>query len=146
MAIFAYRLSRERRDISQIEMLGKFAGAVGNYNAHVAAYPEIKWPQIAEELVMSLGLKFNPYVPQVCYIEKVLVIHQIRSQVRLHIVQGNLGVANGDLSHLSTKLPISRWQVYFLLSLYLYHLPQFCFIIFASPYSFGITCTWIKQI
>uniref|UniRef100_A0A1S3Y755 Adenylosuccinate lyase-like n=1 Tax=Nicotiana tabacum TaxID=4097 RepID=A0A1S3Y755_TOBAC len=110
MAIFAYRLSRERRDISQIEMLGKFAGAVGNYNAHVAAYPEIKWPQIAEELVMSLGLKFNPYVPQVCYIEKVLVIHQIRSQVRLHIVQGNLGVANGDLSHLSTKLPISRWQ------------------------------------
>lgn len=86
MAIFAYRLSRERRDISQIEMLGKFAGAVGNYNAHVAAYPEIKWPQIAEELVMSLGLRFNPYVPQVCYIERVLVIHKRSSHVRLHMV------------------------------------------------------------
>lgn len=67
MAIFAYRLSGERKEISQIEMLGKFAGAVGNYNAHVAAYPEVNWPQIAEEFVMSLGLKFNPYVPQVCY-------------------------------------------------------------------------------
>lgn len=67
MAIFAYRLSRERREISQIKMLGKFAGAVGNYNAHVAAYPEINWPEIAEEFVSSLGLEFNPYVPQVCY-------------------------------------------------------------------------------
>ncbi|KAF3651336.1 Adenylosuccinate lyase [Capsicum annuum] len=64
MAIFAFRLSRARREISQIEMLGKFAGAVGNYNAHIAAYPEISWPEIAEEFVVSLGLKFNPYVPQ----------------------------------------------------------------------------------
>ncbi|PHT51268.1 Adenylosuccinate lyase [Capsicum baccatum] len=62
MAIFAFRLSRARREISQIEMLGKFAG---NYNAHIAAYPEISWPEVAEEFVVSLGLKFNPYVPQI---------------------------------------------------------------------------------
>ncbi|XP_019261015.1 PREDICTED: uncharacterized protein LOC109238973 isoform X2 [Nicotiana attenuata] len=150
MAIFAYRLSRERQDISQIEMLGKFAGAVGNYNAHVAAYPEIKWPQIAEELVMSLGLKFNPYVPQVShdymaklfhsiiqfnsiltdfnrdvwgyislgYFKQITKAGEIGSSTMPHKVnpidfensEGNLGVANGDLSHLSTKLPISGWQ------------------------------------
>ncbi|OIT38763.1 hypothetical protein A4A49_59113 [Nicotiana attenuata] len=135
MAIFAYRLSRERQDISQIEMLGKFAGAVGNYNAHVAAYPEIKWPQIAEELVMSLGLKFNPYVPQfnsiltdfnrdvwgyisLGYFKQITKAGEIGSSTMPHKVnpidfensEGNLGVANGDLSHLSTKLPISGWQ------------------------------------
>ncbi|KAJ8562111.1 hypothetical protein K7X08_011402 [Anisodus acutangulus] len=65
MAIFAYRLNRERKEISQKEMLGKFAGAVGNYNAHLAAYPEINWPEIAEEFMASLGLEFNPYVPQI---------------------------------------------------------------------------------
>lgn len=67
MAIFAYRLSREREKLSQIEVLGKFAGAVGNYNAHIVAYPEVNWPQIAEEFVTSLGISFNPYVTQVLY-------------------------------------------------------------------------------
>ena len=66
MAIFAARLSRERKDLSQVEILGKFAGAVGNYNAHVA-YPEVKWPHIAEQFLQSLGLIFNPYVAQVCF-------------------------------------------------------------------------------
>ena len=46
--------------------MGKFAGAVGNYNAHLVAYPAINWPHIAEEFVTSLGLTFNPYVSQVC--------------------------------------------------------------------------------
>lgn len=68
MAVFAVRLSRERRDISQIEIMGKFAGAVGNYNAHLAAYPDVRWPQIAEEFVKSLGLSFNPYITQVCFL------------------------------------------------------------------------------
>ena len=67
MAIFAVRLSREKREISQVEIMGKFAGAVGNYNAHLVAYPDIEWPQIAEEFVTSLGLRFNPYVTQVCF-------------------------------------------------------------------------------
>jgi len=65
MAIFAVRLSRERREISQVDIMGKFAGAVGNYNAHIVAYPDISWPQVAEEFVTSLGLSFNSYVTQV---------------------------------------------------------------------------------
>ena len=68
MAIFTYRLSGERWDISKIKILGKFAGAVGNYNAHMVAYPGINWPQIAEEFATSLGIRFNPYVPQVCFL------------------------------------------------------------------------------
>nr|DAD26629.1 TPA_asm: hypothetical protein HUJ06_028097 [Nelumbo nucifera] len=64
MAIFATRLSKERQDISQIGLLGKFAGAIGNYNAHLVAYPDIYWLSIAEEFVKSLGLSFNPYVTQ----------------------------------------------------------------------------------
>ncbi|XP_042510960.1 adenylosuccinate lyase-like [Macadamia integrifolia] len=65
MAIFAVRLSRERQAISQVALLGKFAGAVGNYNAHLAAYPDINWHRIAEDFVKSLGLSFNPYVTQI---------------------------------------------------------------------------------
>jgi adenylosuccinate lyase len=67
IAIFAVRLSRERKELSQVEILGKFAGAVGNYNAHLAAYPDVNWSCIAQEFVQSLGLGFNPYVAQVCY-------------------------------------------------------------------------------
>jgi adenylosuccinate lyase len=67
MAIFAVRLSRERKELSQVEILGKFAGAVGNYNAHLSAYPDVNWPGVAQEFVQSLGLSFNPYVAQVCY-------------------------------------------------------------------------------
>ncbi|CAM8952477.1 unnamed protein product [Rhodiola kirilowii] len=65
MAIFAVRLSRERHEVSSVALMGKFAGAVGNYNAHLVAYPEINWPQIAEDFVASLGLSFNPYVTQI---------------------------------------------------------------------------------
>jgi len=69
MVIFAERLSRERRDISQylIDIMGKFAGAVGNYNAHVMVYPDVNWPQVAEQFLNSLGLSFNPHVTQACF-------------------------------------------------------------------------------
>ncbi|KAK6227867.1 hypothetical protein SCA6_000207 [Theobroma cacao] len=151
MAIFAVRLSRERQEISQVEMMGKFAGAVGNYNAHLVAYPNINWPQIAEEFVTSLGLKFNPYVTQiethdymaklyyaiirfnnilidfdrdiwgyisVGYFKQITKAGEIGSSTMPHKVnpidfensEGNLGKANEDLSYLSMKLPISRWQ------------------------------------
>ena len=46
-------------------MLGKMAGAVGNYNAHMSAYPEIDWAVSAADFVRSLGLEFNPFVTQV---------------------------------------------------------------------------------
>ncbi|XP_031393756.1 uncharacterized protein LOC116205325 [Punica granatum] len=65
MAVFAVRLSRERNKISQVEIMGKFAGAVGNYNAHLSAYPSINWSGVAEEFTKSLGLNFNGYVTQI---------------------------------------------------------------------------------
>ncbi|XP_020589019.1 uncharacterized protein LOC110030585 [Phalaenopsis equestris] len=65
MANFAVRLSNQGKIVSGVRILGKFAGAVGNYNAHKVAYPNINWPTIAEEFVTSLGVGFNPYVTQI---------------------------------------------------------------------------------
>lgn len=65
MAVFAYRLKRQRDQVSQIPIMGKMAGAVGNYNAHLSAYPGVDWQQVAQEFVTSLGLTFNPYVTQI---------------------------------------------------------------------------------
>ncbi|KAJ0515836.1 putative adenylosuccinate lyase [Helianthus annuus] len=143
MVIFAERLNRERRDIPQVEILGKFAGAVGNYNAHVAAYPDVNWPHVAYQFVNSLGLSFNPHVTQIeCHDYMAKLFHsfirfnnilldfdkdicgitkagEIGSSTMPHKVnptdfensEGNLGIANAILDHLSMKLPISRWQV-----------------------------------
>ncbi|CAI9108340.1 OLC1v1007910C2 [Oldenlandia corymbosa var. corymbosa] len=151
MAIFAYRLNSLRWNVSKVKILGKFAGAVGNYNAHLVAYPDIIWPKVAEEFVKSLGIGFNPYVPQIephdymaelfhsiilfnnilldfnrdiwgyislGYFKQLTKAGEIGSSTMPHKVnpidfensEGNLGVANGGLSHLSMKLPISRWQ------------------------------------
>ncbi|KAE8735146.1 Adenylosuccinate lyase [Hibiscus syriacus] len=151
MAIFAVRLSREMQEISRVKMMGKFSGAVGNYNAHLVAYPNINWPQVAEEFVTSLGLTFNPYVTQIethdymanlyyaiirfnnilidfdrdiwgyislGYFKQITKTGEIGSSTMPHKVnpidfensEGNLGKANEDLTYLSMKLPISRWQ------------------------------------
>ncbi|KAJ9553377.1 hypothetical protein OSB04_017422 [Centaurea solstitialis] len=151
MVIFAERLNRERQAICQVEILGKFAGAVGNYNAHVVAYPDVNWPQVSEQFVTSLGLSFNPYVTQieshdymaelfhsfirfnnilldfdkdiwayisVGYFKQVTKAGEIGSSTMPHKVnpidfensEGNLGIANAILDHLSMKLPVSRWQ------------------------------------
>ncbi|KAK6929444.1 Fumarate lyase, N-terminal, partial [Dillenia turbinata] len=151
MSIFAIRLSRARWGISHVGIMGKFAGAVGNYNAHMVAYPNINWPQIAEDFVNSLGLCFNPYVTQIeshdymaklfheiilfnnilidfdrdiwgyislGYFKQITKAGEIGSSTMPHKVnpidfensEGNLGKANGSLSHLSMKLPISLWQ------------------------------------
>lgn len=61
----AYRMERQFRQLSQIEILGKFNGAVGNYNAHIAAYPEADWHQISESFVTSLNINWNPYTTQI---------------------------------------------------------------------------------
>lgn len=60
-----FRLARQRDQVKTISMLGKFNGAVGNYNAHSAAYPDIDWPAVAEAFVTSLGLEFNPMTIQI---------------------------------------------------------------------------------
>ncbi|MBS4017671.1 MAG: adenylosuccinate lyase [Dechloromonas sp.] len=65
MANVAYRLQRARVRIAQVELLGKINGAVGNYNAHLAAYPGYDWEGFAKRFVESLGLTFNPYTIQI---------------------------------------------------------------------------------
>eukprot|EP00250_Pteridium_aquilinum_P013120 c21145_g1_i1 orf=447-2087(-) len=151
MANFCYRLQQQRIKISNIKYGGKIAGAVGNYNAHVVAYPDVKWESIAEEFVGSLGLDFNPYVTQIephdyiaelfdaisrfnnillafdrdvwsyisiGYFKQRVKAGEVGSSTMPHKVnpidfensEGNLGLANAIASHLSSKLPISRWQ------------------------------------
>ena len=65
MANVAYRLARQIKQFKQVELLGKINGAVGNYNAHLSAYPEINWPAHSQAFVESLGLSFNPYTTQI---------------------------------------------------------------------------------
>ncbi|MHB8346799.1 MAG: adenylosuccinate lyase [Acidiferrobacterales bacterium] len=65
MANVAYRLRRQREQISGIAMMGKMNGAVGNYNAHIAAYPAIDWQAVTGGFVRSLGLDWNPYTTQI---------------------------------------------------------------------------------
>ena len=59
------RLQRQRMQIANVQLTGKLNGAVGNYNAHVIAYPDIEWPALAQRFVESLGLAFNPYTTQI---------------------------------------------------------------------------------
>ena len=151
MAVFAYRLARQRAALAEVPLLGKFAGAVGNYNAHMVAYPEVDWQAVAGTFVTSLGLTWNPYVTQIeshdymaeafnalarfnnvllgfdrdiwsyvslGYFRQRTVAGEVGSSTMPHKVnpidfensEGNLGVANAVLGHLSEKLPISRWQ------------------------------------
>jgi len=65
LANVAARLARQRAQLAGVEISGKINGAVGNYNAHVVAYPEVDWPALARRLVESLGLAFNPYTTQI---------------------------------------------------------------------------------
>jgi adenylosuccinate lyase len=147
----AHRLLRARDRIADVKLTGKFNGAVGNYNAHVAAYPGVDWERIASGLVERLGLEFNPYTTQIephdsiaelfdafarantilidldrdvwgyvalGYFRQKAKPEEVGSSTMPHKVnpidfensEGNLGVANALLRHLSEKLPISRWQ------------------------------------
>lgn len=145
------RLQRQLKQVQSVELLGKINGAVGNYNAHISAYPNIDWEQHAKSFVESLGLTFNPYTTQiephdyiaelydaiarfntilidldrdiwayisVGYFKQKTVEGEVGSSTMPHKVnpidfensEGNLGIANAILNHLSSKLPISRWQ------------------------------------
>jgi len=147
----AHRLLRARDRIATVRLTGKLNGAVGNYNAHVAAYPGVDWEKIARGLVERLGLEFNPYTTQIephdsiaelfdafarantilidldrdiwgyvalGYFRQKAKPDEVGSSTMPHKVnpidfensEGNLGVANALLRHLSEKLPISRWQ------------------------------------
>ncbi len=151
MANVAYRVERAIARFEDVACLGKINGAVGNYNAHLAAYPAFDWEGFAERFVESLGLAFNPYTIQIephdymaelydaCarlntilidldrdvwgyisqgYFKQKVKEGEVGSSTMPHKVnpidfensEGNLGLANAVLRHLSEKLPISRWQ------------------------------------
>jgi adenylosuccinate lyase len=151
MANVYVRLQRQREQIANVELLGKINGAVGNYNAHISAYPEVNWHQFANEFVSSLGLTWNAFTTQIephDYIAELFdaisrfntilidfdrdiwgyiamghfkqktIAGEIGSSTMPHKVnpidfensEGNLGIANALFTHLSQKLPISRWQ------------------------------------
>lgn len=72
-ANFVHRLSRQRDQLSRIEFLGKNAGAVGNYNAHIVSYPDVNWRSVAKEFVEGLGLTWNPYTTQVIFFSLIIL-------------------------------------------------------------------------
>jgi len=151
LANFIHRLKRASKRLSGVVMLGKINGAVGNYNAHLAAYPDLDWERLSRDFVERLGLEFNPYTTQIephdaiaelldaysrvntvlldldrdlwgyislGYFKQSTRVGEIGSSTMPHKVnpidfensEGNLGIANALLRHLSEKLPVSRWQ------------------------------------
>lgn len=152
MANIAKRLERAIQNIKKVRMTGKMNGAVGNYNAHLSAYPNVDWESFSKQVVEErLGLEFNPYTIQIephdamaelfdayarantilldmnrdiwgyiawGYFKQKTKEGEIGSSTMPHKVnpidfensEGNLGIANALLRHLSEKLPISRWQ------------------------------------
>jgi adenylosuccinate lyase len=65
LANIVYRLRRQREQLTAVPLLGKMNGAVGNYNAHLAAYPDVEWPDLSRRLVENLGLSWSPYTIQI---------------------------------------------------------------------------------
>ena len=151
LANVVHRLRRARERIAAVSLLGKVNGAVGNYNAHLAAYPDLDWERFCRRFVEALGLEFNPYTIQIephdsfaelfdAYARANTVLldldrdlwgyvslgyfrqkprrGEVGSSTMPHKVnpidfensEGNVGLANALLRHLSEKLPVSRWQ------------------------------------
>lgn len=149
--VFVERLQNQVELLKQIKFYGKFGGAVGNFNAHKAAYPEVDWINFSNELLKSFGLKRLQYTTQIDHydglstlfdnLKRINVIlldfckdiwqyismeyflqktteNEVGSSTMPHKVnpidfenaEGNLGLSNAILGHLSEKLPISRLQ------------------------------------
>jgi adenylosuccinate lyase len=147
----AARMARQIQQLEIISFLGKINGAVGNYNAHLATYPQVDWQTHAKNFVEGLGLEWNPYTTQIephdymaelfdalarfntilidldrdiwgyislGYFKQKVIAGEVGSSTMPHKVnpidfensEGNLGMANAVLKHLSEKLPVSRWQ------------------------------------
>ena len=151
MANIVHRLRRQRTRVAGVSLTSKINGAVGNYNAHLAAFPGFDWEKFCRDFVEKLGFEFNAYTTQIephdsiaelfdaCaglntvlldldrdvwgyisigYFKQKVQEGEVGSSTMPHKVnpidfensEGNLGLANALLSHLSSKLPISRWQ------------------------------------
>lgn len=65
MANVVARLQRQQAQFGNVQLMGKINGAVGNYNAHISAYPEVDWPAFAQSFIEDLGLTWNPYTTQI---------------------------------------------------------------------------------
>jgi len=65
MANFSYRLSRQIDQLSEVKIMGKFNGAVGNFNAHLSAYPEIDWQSVSKDFIENLGINYASYSSQI---------------------------------------------------------------------------------
>lgn len=65
MANFAYRLKRQIKQLESVKIMGKFNGAVGNFNAHICAYPGLDWQQISQDFIESLGVNYAMYTTQI---------------------------------------------------------------------------------
>jgi adenylosuccinate lyase len=151
IALFVNRLRTARERVIVVPLRAKMNGAVGNYNAHLSAYPDVDWPALSRQTVESLGLTWQPMSAQIephdymaelfdamaridtimidfCrdtwgyislgFFKQKLKVGEIGSSTMPHKVnpidfenaEGNFGLANALLRHLSEKLPISRWQ------------------------------------
>lgn len=145
------RLNRQKDSLAQLSLQGKMNGAVGNFNAHLSAYPDYDWESHSNNLIQNLGLEAIPYTTQIephdgiaeifdClmrintilidlnrdlwayisigYFKQKTIDGEVGSSTMPHKVnpidfenaEGNLGLANSVLGHLSRKLPVSRWQ------------------------------------
>ncbi len=148
---FSHRINKLQIEIDRHKMVGKINGAVGNYNAHHLAYPDINWEKIAKDFVKGLNLDFNSHTTQVepkdtiaillsdyvklnnilidlsrdiwgyislGYFKQRLKEGEVGSSTMPHKVnpidfenaEGNLGMANANLNHISNTVTISRWQ------------------------------------
>ena len=148
---YFHRINKVSNEIKRHEMTGKINGAVGNYNAHHVAYPNIDWEKVAKDFVKSLKLNFNSHTTQVepkdsialllgdyvklnnilidfsrdiwgyislGYFKQKLRDGEVGSSTMPHKVnpidfenaEGNFGMANANLTHISNTVTISRWQ------------------------------------
>ena len=148
---FSHRINKLQIEIDRHKMVGKINGAVGNYNAHNVAYPDINWEKVAKDFVKGLNLDFNSHTTQVepkdtiaillsdyvklnnilidlsrdiwgyislGYFKQRLKEGEVGSSTMPHKVnpidfenaEGNLGMANANLNHISNTVTISRWQ------------------------------------
>ena len=148
---FSHRINKLQIEIDRHKMVGKINGAVGNYNAHHIAYPDINWEKVAKDFIKGLNLDFNSHTTQVepkdtiavllsdyvklnnilidlsrdiwgyislGYFKQRLKEGEVGSSTMPHKVnpidfenaEGNLGMANANLNHISNTVTISRWQ------------------------------------
>jgi len=151
LANFVYRATLHRDSFAEAPIRAKLNGAVGNFNAHIVAYPEVDWEHACASVLLSLGVQPNPYTTQIephdfiaqmfnalarhntvmidfdrdmwgyislGYFKQKAVQGEIGSSTMPHKInpidfensEGNMGLANAVFDHLSTKLPISRYQ------------------------------------